>query len=410
MRARIDRYVGSPAMLTLAGRGIQYASQLAMVLLVPKALIPEAYLELNLVLPLAYLGVSLVFGWLTSSIQRHVYDLLDPRDDSVRQTVFIYYGGVSVVALAVFLAGAAVSDSLYRLIPLLLIAAGLKNAIIGVLNMGGNHRGFFLLNIGFALSLAIFVGFCFYFKGENLDRYLTLYAMSDIVVACIAWYAIGVIRLNHRPQFNRLIAGRYLRYGLPLVVNVIAIWVISLSDRYILSIWEPAETVAAYILSYQLAGSVITIPMTFAIAVILPKILLLDKDQGELAALEYTYRILRIYLKGVGFIFIGACAVVLPFKYYLYSAYEFDPQVMIVIVLAHIIFGFSHFYNKEFELNGRTMVITKAVLLGAFANVTLNFILIPIQGSLGAALSTLIAYGISVFIIFRSRQYKSTVR
>ncbi len=170
--------------------------------------------------------------------------------------------------------------------------------------------------------------------------------------------------------------------------------------------WEPTERIASYILGYQLSGSIITIPMTFLMAVVFPRVIAIDRESGEQEALKYTFKLLKMYIYSMLPIFIAGCAIVIPFKYYFYPDYEFNPYIMIVIVLAHVIFGLTHFYNKEFELNGKTLVITKGVGLGAISNVGLNLALIPFYGVMGAAIATLAAYCIAVYFIFKARTYK----
>lgn len=409
MYAFLVRLFRSPKILTLYGRGIQFASQLALVLVLPKVLVPELYAEFNLLLPLAALGVTLVFGWITGAIHRYVYEIMDPDDPRFKHTVFIYYGCLSLVLVAVFFIVSVASESNYRLIPLLLMSMGLRDAVVGVLNMSSNHRGFFLANLAFALSLAVFIGLCSLPNHDNLATYLTIYAVLDMVLAIIAWNLIGVVNFRSAPHFSSHVAARYLRYGIPLVIRGLPLWLLAVSDRYLLALWRPAESVAAYILSYQLAASVITIPLSFLIIIIFPNIIQIDKEKGEAEALSYTYKMLGYYYRFMPMIIVGACGVVLPVVYFIYSEYLFRPAVIIIIVLAHVIQGLTHFYNKEFELNGKTMIITKAIGIGAILNVALNLIFIPVfgdDGDLAAAISTLMAYFVTALVVYRARQYR----
>ncbi len=377
-----------------------------MVFILPKALVPEVYAQLNLLLPLAALGVTFVFGWLTGAVNRHVHDLLAREDARSRQTVFAYYGGASLVLVIIFLVVSTFTSSNYRLIPLLLMAAGLKDAVVSVLNMSGNHKGFLLANFGFAMSLAVFIGLCVATPEDDLAQYLIIYGTFDTVLAIIAWYLIGVVTFKSVPRFDIEIATRYFHYGWPLVARGLPLWVMSVSDRYLLALWRPADSLAAYILSYQLAGSVIMIPLSFIIAIIFPRILRIDREKGEAAALSYTYMLLHHYLRYMTVVVVGASSLVLAVAYYIYPEYHFKPAIIIIIVIAHVIQGLTHFYNKEFELNGRTLVITKTVSIGAAVNFGLNVVLIPTFGSLGAAISTLAAYTVTVYLVYRAREYR----
>lgn len=410
MYSKIRRILSSTEMQALYGRSIQILSQFVMVLVVPKVLTPHAYVELNLVLPLAFLGVSLLFGWMTGSVHRHVHEFLDRSEIKTRETVFTYFSVFSITAVIVFSGLYFFTESTYRLIPLLLIAAAHKNLVIGVLNLSGNNKGYLLVNLGFACSLALFVLLCYQDAGADLAENLAIYGATDIAVALVAWRLLGSGGGGLRMRYHHDVAIRYWRYGMPLVVNVIAIWVVAMSDRYILSIWESPATVASYILNYQLGGSVITMPMSFAVAIYLPKILRLDRDKGLHAALDYTYELLKIYRKYFVLILVVALAIVLPLKYFVYNEYEFDyGKTLFVLVLAHLVLVFAQFYNKEFELDGRTYIITKSIVLGAVVNTAFNFMLIPLIGPLGAAFSTLIAYSVAASFVYKSRQYRPSL-
>ena len=58
----IGRLMRSDAVFMFAGRAVQYAAQIAMVLILPKVLLPPVYTELNLVLPVAFRAVPFR-GW-----------------------------------------------------------------------------------------------------------------------------------------------------------------------------------------------------------------------------------------------------------------------------------------------------------------------------------------------------------
>ncbi len=395
----------SPALLTLSGRGIQMITQLALVLIVPKVLLPEIYVEFSLVLPIALLGSTLVYGWLISAVYRHVHDLFQ-SDGQRRQTIFAYFLITGLPLLTAYVALFITTDWIYALVPMLLVAAGLKTGILRILNAAERYMQFLLANVAFAISLGVFILICAISSEVNLRSALVTYAVLDSVFALLGFWYIGIFQIPPVPRIDRAIVRRYFQYGMPVVVNSVAVWVISLSDRYILTMWEPTERIASYILGYQLSGSIITIPMTFLMAVVFPRVIAIDRESGEQEALKYTFKLLKMYIYSMLPIFIAGCAIVIPFKYYFYPDYEFNPYIMIVIVLAHVIFGLTHFYNKEFELNGKTLVITKGVGLGAISNVGLNLALIPFYGVMGAAIATLAAYCIAVYFIFKARTYK----
>lgn len=397
----------SPQAYALSGRGIQFITQIALVLIFPKILAPSDYVQFNLLLPLAFLFVSLLFGWLIGATFRHIHPLLDAAGNKERQTVFWYFGATTCLLLIIYLMISAATDSIYALIPLLVAANALKSGLLSIMNAAEKQKAYFFANLGFALSLVAFIGITMSDTEISLTTSLMIYSFIDIILALAGWYMMGVFSFPPLPRFDSLIARQYFLYGLPIVINNLFVWVISLSDRYLLTLWQTTEHVANYILSYQLASSIVTIPLMLAITVIFPKIIRIDKEQNQKAALDYAHKLKVLYLRLIPVLLVCGCLVILPFKYYFYPNFKLEPALIVIILLAQLINGLSHFYNKEFELNGKTLVITKSIGLGALVNIALNLALIPHFGLLGSAAATLVAYSTSVFIVFKAGKYQS---
>ena len=87
----------SPSGLVLMGRGLQFGSQLALMLLVPKLLSPLDFVEYSLITPLGFLLGSIFFGWITSPICRYAFEFLSPEGAPQRQATagFIFWSDCS---------------------------------------------------------------------------------------------------------------------------------------------------------------------------------------------------------------------------------------------------------------------------------------------------------------------------
>ncbi|MCW8923429.1 MAG: polysaccharide biosynthesis C-terminal domain-containing protein [Gammaproteobacteria bacterium] len=381
-------------------------TQIMLVLVAPKVLIPQDYVEFNLVMPLALLGASIVFGWLSKAIYRYVHDLLKTDENQIRQTVFAYFSLLSLVLLLVVIVTSIVTDSIYRLVPLLLIATGLKIGILGVFNAAENHKAFFVTHCGLAFSLGIFLGICAIGESGQISYSLMVYAILDILISLVAWIRMGIFVFPPIPYLDLSICKQYFIYGAPLVIHAIAVWVISLSDRYLLTFWEPTEQVASYILGYQLSSSIVTVPLTLMMLIFYPKVLRINNEKGESDALALVDRALGYYIRYIVLIAFLGCIMVIPFRAYFYPEYYVGTEIMVIIVVSQVVFGISPFLNKEYELNGKTMVVTKGVGLGAILNVGANLLMIPILGLLGAAIATFLASFASVLYLYRSSEYR----
>jgi O-antigen/teichoic acid export membrane protein len=404
-RQFIAKLFQSAAIYAFVGRAVQYASQLAIVVVLPLILQPDYYVQFNLLLPVALLMATLIFGWFSGAVYRHVHDFYDAQLPAYRQTACFYYGMVSLAILLCYAISVPWLDEKFRLILLLIVASGLKSAVMAILNASERHRAFFLASVFFAVALSGFLLLCLFGEDGRLLYNLAIYAAADIVIATAFMFRIGIFTVSSLPRFHLDIGRKYFYYGLPLMMNSFAGWVMSLSDRYFLAIWRPTEEIAAYILSYQLGASIVVIPMSFLMTIVFPRIIRMDKDSGIESALRYTYRLMGRYVRLIPLAAVAGTGLVIFLIHFFYPAYQLMPVVIVLIVLAHLIQGVSHFYHKEFELSGRTFVMTKAIALGALVNVGFNIALIPFLGAAGAAIATLVAYMASVLFVYKSRNY-----
>jgi len=393
------------ALYGLSGRGLQYLGQFVLILLLPKILLPETYLEFNLILPVAFLGSTALFGWMISSIYRYAHELHDPNHPEYRETVFFYYLSAIIVLTVVSISLTLSTDSPYALVPFLLMATALKNGINGILNAMERHREFFLSNAGFTFSLLALLLTCHMLDGQQLWAPILVYALLDILIGLLFWNRCGIFSTATTPTFHKTVALGFMSYGAPIVLNNVFTWIIALSDRYLLNFWELADHVATYVLTYQFAGSVITIPMAFIMTMMYPRILKINKEKGVAEAMIYVadgFKKFKRFSLPAGLL---AVIIVTPFMTAFFTTYSIDPPLIAILILAHVVMSASHFVNKEFELNGRTIMISRALMIAALANVISNLILIPLFGTRGAGVATLVAYALMIFLVYRKNTF-----
>jgi O-antigen/teichoic acid export membrane protein len=386
----------------LLGRLLQHGCQLALVVGMPLALGRSDYVEFSLVLPLVLLGVSVAFGWLNGTVHRYARSLLDGSDAELRETLVGYYAAAAIALTLGLLAAAASTSSLFALLPWLVLANALKQLLLGMLNMSRRHLLFAGASAAYAAALGVFLLLSFSTVEDRLSVNLLIYGALEIAVSlviCARLRARGPFRW---PRMHGTALRKCIVYGLPLVLNAATLWVISLSDRYLMSLWTTADETASYILASQLAGSAIVTPMSFVVAVFVPRVLELDGTLGRTAALAFNATLFRYFRWAFVPLLMVLTAIVLIVLRIFYAEFEIAPLVVVVIVLAHLIGAASHFVNKEFELDGRTVVITRALTVGAVINFALNLVLIPSMAALGAAIATLVAYCAWVAIVYAS--------
>lgn len=395
----------SPSGQILCGRGIQFAAQLALVLLVPRLLSHDDFVKYNLATPLGYLIGSIACGWINAALCRFTHDFLSPGAEAKREAAATYFFVVGLLALGLFAVLQCVFHSRYAFAALIVFSSSVRAVVIGVLNASYRPAAFLKVNLLYLLPTATFLILCGAKLTADFETAMLIYIALESVIGILIAVRSGMT--FWRPlTCNYRVLHPYLLFGGPLVLNGIAYWILSLSDRYFLSIWASTEDTANYILSYQLAGSIVQYPMSFYQSVFNPKALHIEQSSGRGEAVGYAYQELRRYLAITPLFFVVCVAIVVGFKSVFYTGYRVDFAIVATIVAAHLVHATGHFFNKDYELNGRTLVTTSAVFAGAVTNVLTNLALIPLCGALGAAVATLVGYGAYLVVLFRARYRK----
>lgn len=178
-------------------------------------------------------------------------------------------------------------------------------------------------------------------------------------------------------------------FSLPLVVNSLAWWVNNVSDRYILTFFCGTSANGIYSVSYKIPTILSTIQGVFYNAWSISAITEFDKDDkdGFLGNVYTAYSTVSML----------ACSCIMVCNIYLahilYSkdfliAWKYVPPLLLGMVFN----GISTFEGCLFSAVKRTKDVSVTTIAGAGINTILNFVLIPVMGAMGAAISTLFGY------------------
>ena len=383
------------SLLGFVARGIEAAIMLFLVLIIPKIVDVNEYVDFQLYWPAGVLGASIFIGWLSGSIYRHIHDFQKSKSEkSYLSALVLILSFTSFIMLAY----AYLSASWLFLVFSIVITYGLKDLLKKIFISSEKYKkylGFVILF--FMLRLSVM----FYVSAWELTAFelVFYFAVSDVLVFLILGYS--VIFSTPKLFGSKSFFLKHLYYGLPLIVSTISNWILSISDRYILNFFREQSEVAGYILSYQLISNFLLIPLSILITIYYPMLLRVEKDSGLDRSLSINKFYLKFYYIGMLlFLVVGVYFVDWLIGFY-YQNYFVEQKIIWLIGLGCYIFGITHFANKPLELTGRTSDIAKAVLLGAVVNIILNILIVPIYGAVGAACTTLISYIIIVLFVWR---------
>lgn len=233
-----------------------------------------------------------------------------------------------------------------------------------------------ILNIYFVAILKMAV------KGVLLTALISGLIAAGILIP------LTLKEVGWRFSFTKL--KKILPYGLPVIPASLCTTAIGFSDRFFLRYFSGLQELGLYSLGYKF-GSVIhiliTVPFNIGwIAFIFPT--QKKENAAEIFSKILTYLMLLL-------IFVGLCISVL-IKDILkiiatpsfFDAYKIVP----LIVLGYILMGSNYVFQTGIYLESKTKWLPIINGIGAVLNISLNWILVPRYGKVGAALTFFITH------------------
>jgi O-antigen/teichoic acid export membrane protein len=296
------------------------------------------------------------------------------------------YGSADFVSRHAF--GTPTYGPLLRIVGVTLLLRGLTIAPMVYLRVTERAIAYGMLSL---LQVALFLGF-------TLLSVLVLgWGVAGILYSQLlatAIWAIGAVvaiapDLVRRPQIS--IAKDLLKFGLPLLPAGPLMWIVDLSDRYLIERYVSTQEVGLYSLGYRF-GQVMIILVT-AMTLAWPP--LSYRILGEADPEAIYSRITSLYLAGAGLVWL-AVSLFGHEMVVLLSPEEFHAAA---IYIAPVGFGYLLYGLYVLSVTGlgvakKSGPISWVTLVAAVVNVGLNVWLIPRFGALVAAYTTVIAYAI----------------
>jgi O-antigen/teichoic acid export membrane protein len=226
--------------------------------------------------------------------------------------------------------------------------------------------------------------------------------------ALVAAWTVPQILLRAGLRLHRPIARGLLAFGLPNVVNFLSVWILQLADRYMLSRLGSFSQTAMYTVAYSLGG-------VLGVLVISPFLLAWPsalftiakrKDAHRIFQLVFRWYFIVLLISAYALSLVGMAVLSLFFP----LAYRVATPVIPIIALSILFYGLYNYITLGVGLKRKTWLAVVFTSSAALLNVALNFFFIPRYGSMGAALSTLIAYFVLVLIAYFVNQRLYPIR
>lgn len=276
-----------------------------------------------------------------------------------------------------------------------------------ILRMEEKAVKFILFSIADSSLVFLFTyGFIIIYS-ESLEGALIALVIARLVI--VLFYCFFIFRyLNYKIiDFNYKLLKEMLFYGIPLIPHSLAIWINNLSDRVLIERNLSLLEVGIYSLGAQFSSMLMLLVTSFSQAFTPSYFKRLKADSFDQSAFN------KLIITSLGFLSVVSIIIynIAPSIINLIAddSYSYNYNFIGILFISSVfqlfyIFGFAplSYYRKNKD-------ITKVTLIASILNLILNFILIPLMGIMGAAISSAVSYFMR-FILVYSLSVKFTKR
>ncbi len=346
--------------------------------------------------------VSLLLPFFTLDIQdavmRFSLDKKYEKSDVFTTALRIIFIGTGLVSLGAFIASTlkipGVEDSYLFFFVVMYFTTALSNSLtmfcrgidkVNVLVVGGVLQSVVMLSANI-LFLVVFKW--------GLTGYLLANTLGSLVA--VFWYFIRAKLYQYiTKHISKSVFKDMVRFSFPLIFSVTAWWINSASDRYILTWMSGVAISGLYAVAYKIPGILSVFQSVFYQAWSISAVKEFDKDDKD-RFISNMYNMMNF-----GMVFVCSCIIVLniPIAKILYTndffnAYKFVPPLLISVVFN----AMALFIGSIFTAVKDTKTLSFSTIIGAVINTICNFVFIYYWQAYGAALATVIGYGV-VFVM-----------
>jgi O-antigen/teichoic acid export membrane protein len=186
-----------------------------------------------------------------------------------------------------------------------------------------------------------------------------------------------------------------LAFSLPLIPGTILWWIISVSDRYLLTYFSGGEINGLYVAAAKIP-TLLTILCTVFLTAWKISAVVEDSGDDREAVREKSRFYSRVYRGFIAVLFSMASGIILFSKLFArilfaesyYTAWAFIP----ILTVGTVFYSLSRFLGSVYFVKRKSLQVSLTAGASAVLNVVLNLILIPHLGGFGAAVATFAAY------------------
>lgn len=231
--------------------------------------------------------------------------------------------------------------------------------------------------------------------------------VANLCASLFLFYKINIVKHIKFNMISKKITKEMIAYSWPLIPNNLSSWVMTLSDRLLLSLFLGIEANAVYAVAKKIPNLITAIQSTFSLA---------WQENASLASSDndvdsYYSKIFNLIFNLV----VGSCAVLIGVAPWLFGllirgSYTDAYYQMPVLFIGLTFTTLSSYLAGIYIADKRTKEIGVTTTIAATINLLIDLFFIPIIGMWAASLSTLVGYMfLFVYRIIDLKRYHNLV-
>jgi len=288
------------------------------------------------------------------------------------------------------------------LVFILAFAELLSSIPLSALRKDEKSKSYAIINIFTSIINFLINLYMIFFLYMDAETIVIAMIISTILNAiCYFWLTKKYFQFS----FDFKIIKKALRFGLPLIPATLSTLSITLSDRYFLNYYISSSSVGIYSLAYNLGMIVFYLGVTsFSLAWPTYFYKLVKKNDSK----EIISRLFSFYFIILSFLFLSLITSMPDlFKVFISDSFKPALELFPLIALSYCFFGGYTFFSFATFSTDRTHENGLILLFSAVLNLVFNYLFIPYLGMMGAAIATVLSYGI-MFLMMYFRSFMLT--
>lgn len=248
-----------------------------------------------------------------------------------------------------------------------------------------------LFVIGILLGVIIFV----LNLHMGLNGLLLSYILGDIIAIIYMIKKTEIVKELTIKNFEKKILINMIKYSIPVIVSGISWWIVSVSDRTIVSVFLGASINGIYAIANKVPNLCQTFYNMFQLSWLEnASEAIKDKDKDEYYNKVYNEVLILLYTISIAILSVNFILFNYIFTEDYFSAYYHSPILVLANCFNMIGTFLGGIYIAKKDTNGQGIT----VLVSAITNILIHLCLIKFIGLYAASISTLMSY-ITLYII-----------